>query len=115
MLLRHALDKQKAQEREFMRFVEQHERAWGTESYKGRPSLNQLLEAKVVAFWHPTSDAMYPTATIHKDIGEINDYVTHLVWHSVKERLPLLRLEAVFVNKRQRKIKAVKILYEEDV
>ena len=113
MLLRKALDKQKAQEREFMRYIETHERAWGTETYKGRPTLNQLLEAKVVAFWHPTSDAMHPTATTHKSLDEINDYVTHLVWHTTKERLPLLRLEAVFANKRQVKIKAVKVVFEE--
>ena len=113
MLLRKSLDKQKAHEREFMRFVETHERAWGRESYKGRPTLSQILEAKVVAFWHPTTDEMYPTATLHKDVNEINDYVTHLVWHSVKERLPLLRLESVFVNKRQMKIKVVKIIYED--
>ncbi|MBA3871457.1 MAG: hypothetical protein H0X30_20120 [Anaerolineae bacterium] len=95
-----------------MKFVEQHERAWGTEGYKGRPTLVQLMEAKVVAFWHPTSDAMNHTATIHKTIEEIDLYVTQLVWHSSKERLPLLRLEAVFVEKVQMQIKTVKIIYE---
>ncbi len=110
-MLRQMMNKQKAQEKEFMGYVERHERAWGQETYKGRPSLNQLMEAKVVAFWYPTSEAMHPTATIHKSLDEINEYVTHLVWHT-KERLPLLRLESVFVDKAQVKIKGIKVIFE---
>ena len=111
-MLRNLINKQKAQEREFTKFVERHERAWGNETYKGRPSLTQILEAKVVAFWHPTSEQMNHTATIHKSIEEIDQYVTQLVLHSTKERLPLLRLEAVFVEKMQMQIKNVKVIYE---
>ena len=114
-MLRNLISKQKAQEREFMKFVERHERAWGTENYKGRPTLAQLVEAKVVAFWHPTTQNMNHTATIHKSIEEIDQYVTHLVWHANKERLPLLRLEAVFVEKAQMQIKGIKVIYEQVV
>jgi len=110
-MLRNLFDKQKAHEREFMKYVGRHERAWGMDIYKGRPTLSQFMEAKVVAFWHPTTEAMNHTATIHKTIEEINQYVTHLVWHSGKERLPLLRLEAVFVEKVQIQIKSVKVIY----
>lgn len=78
-MLRNLINKQKAQEREFMKFVERHERAWGTETYKGRPALAQIMEAKVVAFWHPTSNAMNHTATVHKTLEEIDQYVMHLV------------------------------------
>jgi hypothetical protein len=112
-MLRNLISKQKAQEREFMKFVERHERAWGMENYKGRPTLAQLVEAKVVAFWHPTTPNMNHTATIHKSIEDIDQYVTHLVWHAGKERLPLLRLEAVFVEKVQMQIKGVKVVYEQ--
>ncbi|MBL8161837.1 MAG: hypothetical protein JNJ61_07605 [Anaerolineae bacterium] len=95
-----------------MKFVEEHERMWGTEAYKGRPSLKQLLEARVVVFWHPTSEDMYPTATIHKNLEEINEYVTHLVWHTTRTRLPVLRLQAIFVDKTSVRIKGVKVEYE---
>ncbi len=111
-MLRNLINKQKAQEREFMKYVERHERAWGMESYKGRPTLTQLVEAKIVAFWHPTSQNMNHTATIHKHIDEIDEYLTHLVWHSAKERVPLLRLEAVFVDKAQMVIKGIKVIYD---
>ncbi len=111
-MLRNLINKQKAQEREFMKYVERHERAWGMETYKGRPTLTQLVEAKIVAFWHPTTQTMNHTATIHKSIDEIDDYLTHLVWHSTKERLPLLRLEAVFIDKAQMQIKGIKVIYD---
>ena len=98
-----------------MTYIGRHERAWGMEIYRGRPTLNQFIEARVVAFWHPTSEDMNDTATIHKSLKEIDQYVTQLVWHSGKERLPLLRLEAVFVDKVHIQIKGVKIIYEQVV
>jgi hypothetical protein len=82
------------------------------ETYKGRPTLAQLVEAKVVAFWHPTTENMNHTATIHKSIEEIDQYVTQLVWHTGKERLPLLSLEAVFIEKFQIRIKGIRVIYE---
>ena len=66
-----------------------------------------------LAFWHPTTDDTNHTATIHKSLEEIDQYMTHLVWHSGKERLPLLRLEAVFIDKVQMQIKGIKVLYEQ--
>ncbi len=112
-MLRNLINKQKAHEREFMKYIGRHERAWGMEIYKGRPTLTQFMEAKVVAFWHPTNEDMNHTATIHKTLEEIDQYVTELVRHSSKERLPLLRLEAVFVEKIQIQIKGIKVAYEQ--
>ena len=112
-MLRNLINKQKAHEREFMKYIGRHERAWGMDIYKGRPTLTQFMEAKVVAFWHPTNEDMNHTATIHKTLEEIDQYVTQLVWHTSKERLPLLRLEAVFVEKVQIQIKGIKVIYEQ--
>lgn len=36
---------------EFMQRVQLHERTWGHETYPGRPQLDQILRAKVVAIW----------------------------------------------------------------
>jgi hypothetical protein len=49
--------------------------------------------------------------TIHKSINEINDYVTALVLHS-ETSLPVVRLEKVFVDKVQVKIKGIAIKFE---
>jgi hypothetical protein len=95
----------------FMDTIESHERAWGTETYKGRPTLEQLIAAQVVAFWHPAGPGIKPTVTIHQSLKEINDYVTALVLHS-ETSLPAVRLEKVFANKTQIKIKGIEINFE---
>jgi hypothetical protein len=105
----------KRDNRIFLDEVEKHERAWGSDSYTGRPGLSQIMGAKVVAFWYPSGsdDDMHTTITIHKSLDDIHDYVTHLVWHT-KERLPLVRLAKLFENQREIKIKGVKVVFERD-
>jgi hypothetical protein len=110
-VLKKLIDTKERDRKLFMEAIESHERAWGTETYKGRPSLEQLLAAKVVAFWHPVGPGFKPTVTIHRSLKEINDYVTALVLHSEKS-LPAVRLEKVFVNKSQLKIKAIEVNFE---
>ena len=110
-MLRKLFDTKERDRKLFMETIESHERAWGTETYKGRPTLDQLLAGKVVAFWHPTGPGFKPTVTIHRSLKEINDYVTALVLHSEKS-LPVVRLEKVFVNKSQLKIKAVEVNFD---
>jgi len=98
-------------EEKFLACVAQHERQWGEENYKGRPTLKQIMEAKVVAFWHPTGDELPITLTIHKDLREIDAYVKALVWHT-KTELPRLRLATVFVSHKEIKIKDVKVVFD---
>lgn len=94
----------------FLAYVAQHEREWGTDSYLGRPTLKQIMDAKVVAFWYPTGTELPFTATIHKDLSEVEAYVKALVWHTTK-RLPQLRLARVFFNKKEIKIKDIKVVW----
>jgi hypothetical protein len=110
-VLRKLLDTKDRDRKLFMEAIESHERAWGTETYKGRPTLEQLLAAKVVAFWHPAGPGFKPTVTIHRSIKDINDYATALVLHSDKN-LPAVRLEKVFVNKTLLKIKGIEVIFE---
>lgn len=88
-----------------------HERGWGEEAYKGRPTLKQIMDAKVVAFWRPSGDELPPTLTIHKDLKDIEAYVKALVWYST-EQIPRLRLAKVYMNKKEIKIKAVKVIFD---
>lgn len=94
----------------FLAYVAQHEREWGTDTYLGRPTLKQIMDAKVVAFWYPTGDELPFTATIHKNLNDVEAYVKALVWHTT-ERLPQLRLARVFVEKKEIKIKDVKVVW----
>lgn len=99
-----------SEEKKFLTYVALHERAWGLDTYKGRPTLQQIMDAKIIAFWRPTGDGLPFTLTIHKDLKEIEAYVKALVWHTKKE-LPRLRLGAVFVNRKEIKIKDVKVIF----
>jgi hypothetical protein len=105
---RRQLDRKERGKREFMAMVEQHQKAWGNETYKGKPTLQQIMDARIVVFWRPTNEAMYLTITIHNDLSEINDYLVALILHT-KTRLPVLRLDSVFVGKIPRKVKSVTI------
>lgn len=96
----------------FMDEVEKHQRAWGERTYKGRPTLQQLLDAVVVAFWYPSGFGdLEIVATIHNDTKEIDEYITHLVWYSQKEKMPHSRLSKVFVNQQEIKVKAIRVIY----
>lgn len=98
----------------FMRAVEAHERGWGSETYKGRPTLDQIMHARVVALWLPpegVDDELPPTITLHKQASDIENYLLSLILHA-STRIPRLRLAKIFVNKREIKIKSVKILFD---
>jgi hypothetical protein len=103
----------KTNDAEFLKEVEQHQQAWGSESYTGKPTLEQILKAKVVAFWYPSgTDAdIHTTITLHSDLKDINDYIRAIVLHT-KTRLPVVRLARVFVNKQERRIKEITISFE---
>lgn len=88
----------------FMALVTLHERSWGLDTYKGRPTLKQIMDAKIVAFWYPTTPEMPFTLTVHKDFKEIEQYVLALLQHTKKE-VPRLRLGKVFCDKKQVKIR----------
>lgn len=103
-----------ADNKAFTKYVQAHERAWGMETYKGRPTLDQFLGAQVVVFWYPTDDdgsSVRYLATLHRDLKDIHEYVTHLVWHT-RQRMPHARLAAIFKNQQQVKIKAVKVIFD---
>lgn len=105
----------KQDDTEFLKEVERHQQKWGAESYTGKPTLEQILKAKVVAFWYPSgTDAdMHTTITLHNDLKDINEYVRAIVLHT-KTRMPVVRLARVFVNKRERHIKEIKIIFDTD-
>jgi hypothetical protein len=103
--------KRQRNQRAFMHLVERHQIEWGTESYTGKPTLEQIMKAKVVAFWLPTDFDMSITITLHKTLKEIEDYLIQLIWHT-NERLPIVRLYQVFEGRQHIKVKAIKVEFE---
>lgn len=110
-LLKSRIERKEKGRQIFMQFIEEHQRAWGRETYKGRPTLEQMLSSPVVAFWQPTSDEMFFTATVHKELKEIEQYLLALLIHS-EVRLPVLRLKRVFVNQQPKKIANISIEFK---
>lgn len=97
----------------FMAYVQNHERAWGMDTYPGRPRLDEILNAWIVAFWYPTRRREPGfRITLHRDIDEIQQHVTELVLHS-NTRPPERRLARLFVNKKQVKVKGVRLVFEQ--
>lgn len=88
----------------FLKLVTLHERSWGLDTYKGRPTLQQIMDAKVVAFWYPTGPELPFTLTIHQNFKEVEKYVLALVQHS-KEQLPRLRLWKVYCDQKEVRIR----------
>ncbi len=102
-----------AQDESFMGWVQLLERAWGVESYEGKPTLKELLSASVVAIWYPTEpgDTRF-TATIHENMNELNAYVSNLFLHS-KRKLPKRRLARLFIDRRLMRVRGLRILLED--
>lgn len=95
----------------FEKCITLHERSWGHTDYSGRPTLKDFLQAKIVAFWYPAAPGMPFTATIHKDIKEIDAYLTHMTLNT-KQGMPTLRLDKLFMDKKQIKVKGIRVIYE---
>lgn len=94
----------------FMGYVELHERAWGMDTYAGRPKLEDILNAPVVTFWYPNKgrDSRH-MIVIFQTTQEFGDYVSQLVLDS-KAKQPDRRLSRVFVKRKPVVIKGIKLL-----
>lgn len=97
----------------FMGYVELNERAWGMEKYPGRPTLEEILAAKVVVFWRCTSNRKDPgyRVTLHRSIAELEKHAFDMRIHS-NTRMPDRRLAKLFVNQRPAKIAGLKLRLE---
>jgi len=101
--------------RAFLGEVEIHERAWGTQSYSGRPKLVEIMSARIVAFWRENRRDPGYRITLHQDTKEIQRYVTEILLN-VNTRTPNRRLARLFVEQKRIKIKGVKLIFEmEDI
>lgn len=98
-----------------MQFVENHERQWGLMKYPGRPSLTEILNARVVVFWRKrTQDKLQ--ITLHNDFRDIEVYYIKNVMRLSAALAPDQVAEAIFASKRPVKIASVtfKFKYEDE-
>lgn len=112
--------------KELLEFVQKHERSWGNESYTGRPTLAEILAAKVVVFWaysgkpqpqpqNKRASQEIPPAreiiTLHRDTKEVESYLTRLVFFA-NDNPPDRKYLRAFVDQRPVKIKSVRIEFD---
>jgi hypothetical protein len=105
----------------FIGYVQLHERLWGMETYPGRPTLEEILNAKVAALWYPAetdekakkdifAQERY-TITLHDDLRAIEEYINRLVFR-LSVQIPRQRLSKVFRGGKEVKVKRVTITFD---
>ena len=104
-------------EKQFLDYVQDHERTWGNEIYPGKPNLPDFLQAPVVVFWQAIGadksikESPRYTATIHKHLSELEDYFAKLLFRAQVEP-PKQRVVQIFANGKPARIKGIKIEFE---
>jgi hypothetical protein len=94
----------------FVGYVELHERAWGMDTYSGRPKLEDILGAPIVTFWYPAKGReSRQTVMLFTTMKELNEYLSSLVLES-KVRQPEKRLARLFVRQKRVQIKGVQLI-----
>lgn len=103
-----------AEPKDFIDYVQQHEREWGNETYSGRPSLDEILRAPVVIFWQPVDSKSTNgrrVVTLHNDLKEVQEHLEKLLIRSQLE-FPRQRIYRMFAKGKQIRIKAVHVEFE---
>lgn len=94
-------------------YIELHERSWGMRQYAGRPKLDDILKAPVVAFWRPSDDKDDRcTITLHDNLFDLEKYFTRLLFRSNVEP-PKRRVAKIFRDGKPVIVRSVKILFQE--
>jgi hypothetical protein len=93
----------------FIEFIQNHERAWGNQTYSGRPSLAELLDASVMLVWQPNDpQETRQMVTVHQSLDEVNKYAARLLIQNKQDPLDR-RLQAVYVDRKRATIRGVKV------
>jgi hypothetical protein len=94
---------------DFLELVQTHERTWGKESYPNRPTLAQMLNGKVVAWWRSAKqDDVRLRATVYDSLDDLEKYMTRILIHSRLE-MPSHRLAFIFINQKKASIRGVRV------
>lgn len=97
-----------------MFLAQEHERAWGRESYTGRPTLEEIFASPVIVFWADTNDKQEDkrhTITLHDNLAELESHFLRLLFAL---DLPKRRPAKLFANGKKVRITGVKISFESD-
>lgn len=97
----------------FLSWVQAHERAWGNQTYSGRPTLEQMLSAAVVVFWSRVgmekTDKHY-IVTLHADLSALEKHFGRTLMFGETEN-NRNRVIAIFERGKQMRISEVRIRF----
>jgi len=99
-----------------MQYVQKHERDWGNKSYPGRPTLEDVMNARVVTFWQPLNKHGSPDEpgreiiVIYEDLKAVESYLTRLIFLANKFR-PDRQFLRAYVDQKQVKVKKARIQF----
>lgn len=88
-----------------------HERVWGVEEYPERPSLTQLLQARVIVFWQHAEDGERWRATSHANLTELEEAFSKLLTRQMIGQKPR-RIVAIYEDGHEVRLKSVKVEFE---
>lgn len=99
----------------FMDFVQEHERTWGTETYPGRPELAEILAANVVVFWQSSdTEAPHYTITLHQELGELDEHLSKMLFR-IGIKPPDRRVARIYKAQKPVSVRGIKIIYSDGV
>lgn len=97
----------------FLTWVQAHERAWGNQSYTGRPTLEQMLASPVVVFWQRAgmekTDKHY-IVTLHDDLTKLEKHFARMLMFGANET-NRSRVIAVFSDRQEMRIADVRVRF----
>ncbi|GAB4522882.1 MAG: hypothetical protein OHK0046_36050 [Anaerolineae bacterium] len=106
------MTKRSGETKNFLDYVQLHERSWGNKSYTGRPDLMQIMTSPVVVFWE-TGDQNEPLKiTLHPDLQDIEKYLFRQLLGARKEQSKD-RLGPIFQDQKRMMIAGVRIVFKE--
>lgn len=94
---------------EFLKIVQTHERAWGSDSYPKRPTLEQMLQSPVVVFWRHGKEDRW-RATLHDDLKGLQAALTKMVLR-INLSPPKRSIARIYAHKRRVCIKGVSVKF----
>ncbi len=96
----------------FIDRVQIHERNWGNNTYNGRPSLGDILQASVVIFWEHKDKKNAETITLHTDLKDVERYFLRMMF--TKQGLDgERRIADVYQDQKRMIVRGIKIQFGE--
>ena len=96
----------------YMELIQSHERSWGMEQYPSRPTLAEMLQRPVVAFWagDDKSGKNRFTISVHDAVNELDEILLNMVLASKVTASSNRRLSRLYVKQHEVKIKGLHLV-----